>query len=208
MRRLHLFLFLLILISCSKKENKITDPVNTVVKINDSLRSLCFKSGSYWIYKSDSFPTIDCTYIEHIDSGVSIYVFGEGYLEYYNIKLRVISPNGIDSINTTIGTTHFLFMTTTFEVPGFLDAVLYSADTVKDWRHCFSKNSNITSLKIGENTFYDVQRSQFIPSRFQNPSFNDSSVFFTNSSFGILKKVMHVNSKVQEWNLLRWNIVR
>jgi len=209
MKKSILFLVFVILLGCSEKNDSDNFSTKTVTYLSDSIRSLCFKSGSYWIYKSDSFAATDCTYVEHIDSGIStIYYYEGGPFEYYNIKFGVISPNGTDSIITTTGATHFLFMNFSFAIEDILPAVLYSVDTLSDWRHCLSKNSNINALTIGQNTFYNVQRSEFLPQMFRYIYNNDSSVFFTDRNIGIIKKIIYVNSHVQEWNLVKWKILK
>jgi len=201
MKRSCLFLILiLILVSCNKNEE---NSYTTKLFINSTIKSLVFKPGSYWIYISDSAQQTDCTYVQQMNYGS--YDIGYGLdryvsFEYYSLVYVSSSPDGQSSYINHIETNHML-LNPIIGYPWASGPVLFTYDTTFDWKNFPSTNKYIDSLKVENNTFYRVQESKFTLN-------SHSNAFYTDANIGLVRKDITVDSAVQQWNLIKWHIVK
>ncbi len=201
MKRFFIFLILVIILPCCNKNEN--DSSITKIYISDNIKSLVFKPGSYWIYKSDSTPLTDCTYVHQMNYGFYDVDYGLNRtvsFEYYSLDYVSNSPNGQSSYKNHIETNHML-MNPTIGYPYASGPVLFTYDTTFDWKTFPSKNRFIDSVKIGNSTFYRVQESKFT----LNSHYN---TFYTEANIGLVKKDITIDSTVQQWNLIKWHIVK
>ena len=94
MKRTFVVIFLtLFLISCNKNDDQIS---YTKYYVDSEMKDFIFQPTSYWIYKSDSLPGLDSTYIARINHGfLDIYKglnHGESF-EYYSLVSNTIFPD-------------------------------------------------------------------------------------------------------------------
>jgi len=194
-------LALIILFSSCHKNSSYLEPR---ILIDSRLSGMEFKPGSYWVYLNDSTQKTDCTYVVKTETGY--YEQNQSpsgncisSVQYYNI-----SYHDKDSVNLNDYETQSIIRTyveTTFPVnklysnwdiliyyypkPGELIPLIF--DTIQ----------HIDSLKVGSNTFKQIQRA-IIDSTYD--------CYYTCKSVGVVKKVLHKSSHQGTWNLLRWRV--
>jgi len=196
------FLFIILLfVSCHKNENH----EYSVIKINDSIKSIVFKPGSYWIYKSVENGNIDCTYVSNLSKGT--YGANEGLGSFVNVEYYLanyVSTQSKDESNfrTRIEFSYMLMNPNDY-YPWGKDPVLYTyynSKSLLDW-HSNGSYKFYDSLKINNITYYNVQECGFLSNL-------DSISFFTDLNIGFIKKILHNKTSVETWNLIRYNIVK
>lgn len=201
MRKFLTFLLLLLItIACSKNDHHDS---HYFLSINDSIKSLIFKPGSFWIFKSTNSGDVDCTYVSKINQGIHYSYIGLGSyydIEYYSVDYISTSSNEKSTFKTQIELSHMLMNPRDY-YPWSKDPVLFTY-TKYDWiGHSYGKYKYYDSLKIVNNTYYHVQECSFL-------SNSDSISFFTDSNIGFIRKIVHSKSSEENWNLDRWYIVK
>lgn len=202
---LFLPVLLLIIISCNKKYTSVVNVDNTIdtntnsnypkVYIKDSLKSLYFLKGSYWVYQNDSLHQNDCTVISKVHHWFQNYQFHYMHWaqEYYLMSFTPYPQTNHSVFVHLIETTHMYLNP---EMMNFeaLGPVLYSIDTISDWNQ-YTPHKFIDSLLVGTKVFYKVQEC----------SVADTD-YYTVAKYGVIRKTIHATSGSQTWNLIRWMI--
>jgi len=199
MKKLLLLPFLfLIFISCTKKENTTVDNnihENNYPKlyIDDSIRNLCFKTNSYWIYQDSASHYMDCTYIVQTRFGFYDVYFGLGNyfsMEYYSMNFWGHPENINSNFILRIEDTRTI-LNPKFYGTGAIGPVLFMADLG------YPNSTHLDSLKVGDTVFYKVQICPV-----------GDTDYYTNANYGVIRKRIHAPSGVQIRNLIRWKIVK
>ncbi|GEM_PF-3583477 len=194
-----LICILALLISCKKND---TPEVYTYANVNDSMKSLIFQKGSYWIYKSDSSQGTDSTYIYSIEHNSWEIGFGLNQnliVEYYMLTYASFSAIKYSSYKDYIETNHML-INPRLIYPQAYGPVIYCLKPLTG-NFYLSKNRYHDSLTINNHTFYKVQESRFL-------LHGDSTVFFIEPNIGLIKKVVYSDSIIYSWGIIKWNIIK
>ncbi|MGA3012858.1 MAG: hypothetical protein ABSD71_02360 [Bacteroidales bacterium] len=195
-RYIFILLVLLFCFSCKKKEQNQTQyscdsfPASYREPIVQGMKGFFFKPNSYWIYKNDSLNQYDSVVIENAEAGCEVvgWFLGEFVPSDYYIMNYKSFPSGktyYDCIeessmmrNYHPNDPHWYYGWQLF----YYDTTYY-----------------INSLKVGDHTFYHLQKSS--SGGAWNNNGEDWTVY-TALDTGIVQKIS--NSVV--WNLVRWKI--
>ena len=165
--------------------------------ISSGIKSQEFKVGSYWIYQNESTLKLDSAFIYHIQSGFedqayphNVYTSDEYYEMWYYYDYDS-TTNGYSFFKEKILST-FVIRTVTRDIYHPQWHLLY------DLIHTDLILSIDSIMKIGDNTFYNVEKTTTV----------DSNDFFTAKSIGVIRKVLRDPLDKGTWNLLRWKIIK
>jgi hypothetical protein len=201
MKKLFVILMLPILLTnCHKNEATMS---YSMTYITDSIKSLAFRSGSYWIYKADSSAQKDCTFVATTQAAfyeIEVEKDHTMLFECYSMNCNSVRPSGSSASQYFIETNHML-LDAVLEFPSAQGPVLFTFDTLTDWKRNTSVNRYIDSLRVGAKTFHGVQECKF-------SSGSVSYSYYTADSIGIVRKVIGSGATAQTWNLVKWNVAR
>jgi hypothetical protein len=187
--------------NCNKNEENNKNYLGTAY-INDSIKSLVFNKGSYWIYISDSLDQIDSTYISDIKNG--FYEIGYGldtYQQYEYYAMNLVSNNlgSHSSHQLFIDRTHLL-LNPIVSYPNAWGPILYDIKPINNP----PEYKYLDSLNGAYYKFYHIQEYKNTPLWWHDTAF----IYYTEPGIGIVKKVFTVDSVTTTWNLKRWKIVK
>lgn len=186
-----IFIFLVLLSGCAKKE----EASYTYNYLDPSMSDFNFQAGSYWVYQNDPLNKIDCVYLVKNIHGYFDYkpaqnnghIVNEYRKLYYHDVLFPESFLGSDGYEEYTVTDEIL-RNYTPEVSGLPLNIIYSLEPA--YKH-------VDSLRVGNTTFFDIQISTF-----------DSNTYYYARRAGLIKEIrvdsLHVKTT---WNLLRSKII-
>lgn len=190
--------------SCNKYHEK--KESHYPVLINDSIKSLFFNIGTYWVYMSDTLSHSDSTFIYGVQTG--FYEVGTGHnsftdFEYYSMDCQSRYSVGKSKKNKYFIDRSHLQLNPVVGYPSANGDVLYSveANSCPDWE---GSVIYFDSLHVGNYTFYRVQESKF-SSRWGGDTI---FTYYTAPYVGIVKKTITTDSITNSWNIVRWKIVK
>jgi len=191
---------IVVLMSCNKND---TTTTYSMTYITDSIKNLAFKPGSYWVYQSASSASRDCTYITN--TVAAFYEVANGpnriaLIECYAMECKSVFPGGSAANKYFIETNHML-LNPVIQSPYALGPVLYTFDTLTDWKRTTSVNRYFDSIQAGSKTFYKVQECKFSTD-------TGAYGYYTVSGIGIVKKVITIDNVAKTWNLVKWKTVK
>ncbi|MCX6287546.1 MAG: hypothetical protein NTY96_10570 [Bacteroidetes bacterium] len=178
-----------LLISCHKDQTSVE-----TFYICPGIQNQQFKIGSYWIFRNDSTQATDCTYVDNVIHGFNDQYWGlnrststEFYTIFYSYTKTINEhPRDVDRIEG------WLIMRNPVQMVnhGYYGPAIYT---------CYhdSITKYLDSLKVGNITFYNVQRALI-----------DSTDFYSAKSIGIVKKVIRDSINKGTWNIIRWKIIK
>jgi hypothetical protein len=184
-----------LLTTCNKKKQSACEEASSDCEykpIASTMKGFLFGSNSYWVYKNDSLNSYDSIFIISTETGCEVLDIYLGYCvkaDYYKMNYpgKWNADNYYDMIESSIlGRNGH---------PLSLDFSYQKGWILYDGREFVF----IDSLKVGENTFYHVQKSDGAYN-----IYSDVTVY-TAKNVGIVKKIINTNPK-QVWNLVRWKI--
>jgi len=206
-RLIHFLLIFLTFLSCKKQgdeESSCSSNDWQFVYIASPLKSLFFKNGSYWIFKNDSTNSQDSLVVTQYETGceaVYLYQGTGGNWEYYKISYKSY-PSGYQYYDM-IELDMMQRNRHPSEYPSIQGWILFSTidTTLYPWHPV-----HIDSLKVKDQTFYQLQLSKHI--NYNNYFPTDSDFIYTAPNYGIVRRVNMDSTGKHVWNLIRWKIIK
>ncbi len=183
--------------SCKKKEQNQTQiscdsfSASEREPIAQGMKGFFFKPNSYWVYKNDSLNQHDSVVIENVEAGCEVVAWYLGEYDpsdYYIMNYKSF-PSG-ESYYDCIEESQMMRNYHPNDPHWYYGWQLFYYDT---------NPPSIDSLKVGNHTFYNLQKSS------SGGSWNNHGedwTVYTAFDTGIVQKI----SGSGVWNLIRWNI--
>lgn len=190
----------LIFFSCGKHKQETPDPCNTtgpISSIDEKMKGFFFKPGSFWVYKNDSLNLFDSVVLYNtLSSCEEIPDYGPPHgshtVRYYCLYY----------IDYPSGYKYFDAIEENLMYRNFFPSHYYW------WEHWFlyevgmPDTCYIDRLQVGSQTFYKCLKS------YSHGDLNCPDIIdYVAMDFGVVKKNIRGYPN-QEWNLIRWNIIK
>lgn len=198
-----LFVLLLCLLamtaSCKKKTaeppSPCADPDNAhcdFVAVDTAMHGFYFLPGTYWVYRNDTLNALDSVVVVSVKTGCEVLGL------YLNMCVRAdyFLMNFYSHRDKAWG--YDIIEGTTLMRNWHPESV----DWWKGWGLYHAQNAVIDSIQVGNNTFYNLQKSV-------SPGYIDprNITAYTAKDIGIVKKI-YPSGTGRVWNLVRWKINR
>jgi len=188
-------------------------PKSKIYNISQEARDyLCYKQGSYWIYKNDSTNVLDSVYVTNYEEHTENYEADKKlqsisqiiniYLSNRDKKLKIneqIDPNG-----SLYGEDNYNFN------QSFSDYLIDLYQGNIQWNF-YSKIDFTVNAEIYNNVIYKSYKSNYAngtDSTFNGYSKECTDEYWLAKNNWIIKKILHYNNTTQSWSLVRSHIVQ
>jgi len=197
-----IIVLIITLFSCHKKDQQSDNNEKTncddyitrcdYAPIFQQMNGFFFLPLSYWVYKNDSLNALDSVVISSENTGceVAFSFMGLCYRNDYYLM------NYYSSYSKT---TYYDIIEGGTLMRNYHPSMI---DSWKGWI-LFTTNGNIDSIKVGNNTFYNVLMS----TSYNTVNNTQNITAYTAKDIGIVKTIIQTQPK-QVWNLVRWKIYK
>jgi hypothetical protein len=204
MKRFFSISFMLLFISlltteCHKKSQKTTEYIPSELK-----DYALFQPGSFWIYKNENTGNIDSTFISKKPEFI---YYSASYDNNTITELCQVFYEGpfLSTTNLSPSTYHIIFPDYSFEA---INPISFKPDQIfeLDGATTLKYFPLVDSMKIGNNTFYDIFITQWQFVSLQHDTTTNTCYFV--KKVGLIKFNHKAPTSDSTWNILRFHVLQ
>jgi hypothetical protein len=171
---------------------------------------ICYKPGSYWIYKNDSTNTLDSVFVTSYEEHTEKYEADKKIKSISQIiNIEFANSDNQIKIIEKIDPSRSMYSETNNNLnQGFNNSLISLYHGNFQWDR-YSKIDFTVNNKTFNNVIYESVISNYYYQTDSNISHvNLNNEFWIAKNIFIIKKILHYNNATQSWSLIRSHIVQ